>query len=389
MALPFLRQTLTPTQDEPLSLVEFRAGRMQFVSGRVQPDARKGTVRIIRTDDGLLHFQWLDRTTGAVEEDQIVFPEEAVFEKVTQSAGRVYLLRFKNDDRKFFFWMQEPKQEQDASLCEAVNREMMEWLDEGHGDPDDPDFDEEMAESSLRDGGPTSQPQTAEIPASGANQEAVRTGAGIQPTTPVQLSDLQNILSGLGQLVVPTGYMGGSNTVDVGPSLSQVLKPEFVLPLLQNLGVQERLAPYLPEGLRTPEAMRDLIQSPQFNQQLEVFSHLLQSGQIDWSQFGIDPSKYGLGVTAFLSAIEDQVQTEMPVEDVSVPLETNASVPLETSGKLVTKQSDKGETDVDGKEAEKGKGGDGTASNTETKAEATVDSEKKVVSENKLDSEKS
>jgi 26S proteasome regulatory subunit N13 len=41
-----------------------------------------------------------------MEDDQIIFPQEATFKKVEQSSGRVYLLSFKHDDRKFFFWMQ-------------------------------------------------------------------------------------------------------------------------------------------------------------------------------------------------------------------------------------------------------------------------------------------
>lgn len=62
-------------------------------------------------------------------QDQIVFPDEAIFEKVCfvllwnltvkfwfsshilnmqveQASGRVYILKFNTDDRKFFFWMQ-------------------------------------------------------------------------------------------------------------------------------------------------------------------------------------------------------------------------------------------------------------------------------------------
>ncbi|RVW20862.1 26S proteasome regulatory subunit RPN13 [Vitis vinifera] len=54
-------------------------------------------------------------------EDQIVFPDEAVFEKVNQASGRIYILKFNTDNRKFFFWMQEPKAEGDSQLCNSVN----------------------------------------------------------------------------------------------------------------------------------------------------------------------------------------------------------------------------------------------------------------------------
>lgn len=87
---------------------------------------------LIKTTESINHFRWLDRSTHIIEEDQIVFPDEAVFEKVglcfpschgfcgiswgslayfnlsqvEKSKGRVYLLRFKHDDRRFFYWMQ-------------------------------------------------------------------------------------------------------------------------------------------------------------------------------------------------------------------------------------------------------------------------------------------
>jgi hypothetical protein len=41
-----------------------------------------------------------------VVQDLIVFPEESHFERVAQSSGRVFILRFRHDDRKLMFWMQ-------------------------------------------------------------------------------------------------------------------------------------------------------------------------------------------------------------------------------------------------------------------------------------------
>ncbi|KAG9148952.1 hypothetical protein Leryth_023876, partial [Lithospermum erythrorhizon] len=87
---------------------------------RVIPDTRKGLFRLGRGEEGLVHFQWLDRSNNIIEDDQIVFPEEAVFEKVNQAAGMVHILKFHTDDRKFF-WMQESETENDTELCDAVN----------------------------------------------------------------------------------------------------------------------------------------------------------------------------------------------------------------------------------------------------------------------------
>jgi 26S proteasome regulatory subunit N13 len=64
---------------------------MSLEGTRVVPDTRKGLVHVARGDEGSLHFQWLNRTSNVVEVDQIVFPDEAVFEKVQETPERVYI----------------------------------------------------------------------------------------------------------------------------------------------------------------------------------------------------------------------------------------------------------------------------------------------------------
>lgn len=70
----------------------------------------------------LTHFCWKDRTTGNVEDDLIIFPDDCEFKKVEQCKdGRVFLLRFKSSNRKLFFWLQEPTNEKDDEYCRRVN----------------------------------------------------------------------------------------------------------------------------------------------------------------------------------------------------------------------------------------------------------------------------
>uniref|UniRef100_A0A1E1X4Y9 Proteasomal ubiquitin receptor ADRM1 homolog n=1 Tax=Amblyomma aureolatum TaxID=187763 RepID=A0A1E1X4Y9_9ACAR len=103
-------------------LVEFRAGRMTRKGNMVHPDKRKGTVYVHQSEDSLMHFCWKDRTTGAVEDDLIIFPDDAEFKKVTQcTTGRVYVLKFKSSSRRCFYWMQEPKEDKDDELVRKVN----------------------------------------------------------------------------------------------------------------------------------------------------------------------------------------------------------------------------------------------------------------------------
>ncbi|KAE9614041.1 putative 26S proteasome complex ubiquitin receptor, subunit Rpn13 [Lupinus albus] len=53
-------------------MLEFRAGKMNFEGKTVVPDSRKGLVRIARGEEGLVHFQWLDRTQNVVEDVSFV-----------------------------------------------------------------------------------------------------------------------------------------------------------------------------------------------------------------------------------------------------------------------------------------------------------------------------
>merc|ERR1719330_294970 len=73
-------------------------------------------------EDQLMHFKWKDRTSGTVEDDLIIFPDDVEFKKVSQcTTGRVFILKFKNSTRKLFFWMQEPKDDKDEEFCKKVN----------------------------------------------------------------------------------------------------------------------------------------------------------------------------------------------------------------------------------------------------------------------------
>ncbi|NP_001079594.1 proteasomal ubiquitin receptor ADRM1-B isoform X1 [Xenopus laevis] len=103
-------------------LVEFRAGKMSLKGSTVTPDKRKGLVYIQQTDDSLIHFCWKDRTSGSVDDDLIIFPDDCEFKRVSQcTTGRVYVLKFKAGSKRLFFWMQEPKTDKDEEHCRKVN----------------------------------------------------------------------------------------------------------------------------------------------------------------------------------------------------------------------------------------------------------------------------
>ncbi|KAL3623533.1 regulatory particle non-ATPase [Castilleja foliolosa] len=284
--------------------LEFRAGQMLMEGTRVVPDSRKGLVRIGRGEEGLVHFQWLDRSLNVIESDQIIFPDEAVFEKVNQSSGRVYILKFHTDDRKFFFWMQEPKADGDAQLCNNVNLHLNQPLVvEDEPDASVPvESSEEMDEDDI-----LSRAGNLVGPSMGAEVTSDVTSAG-----PVQLTDLQRILSN----IVPSGVNEPVDP-DAGLGLGDILKPEYVWPLVQGQTVHQQLASHLPEGEWTPEELIKLLQSPPFQQQLDLFTYVLRTGQVDLTQFGIDPSKYNFTVSSFLEALEDSVARTSESEESS------------------------------------------------------------------------
>ena len=106
------------------SLVEFRAGKMTFntTTKMVSPDKRKGMLMVTQSDDQLMHLQWKDRTSGTVEDDLILMPDDVEFKPVPAcTTGRVFVLKFKGNDKKMFFWMQEPKSDKDEEFCKKVN----------------------------------------------------------------------------------------------------------------------------------------------------------------------------------------------------------------------------------------------------------------------------
>lgn len=83
-------------------------------SNWVRPDTRKGLIqlRLSPDGDGLIYFQWRDRTTGSVGLELTIFPGEAVWKRVKEcTTGRVYVLEFTANKKLYFFWLQEPKED--------------------------------------------------------------------------------------------------------------------------------------------------------------------------------------------------------------------------------------------------------------------------------------
>ena len=72
-----------------------------------------------------MHLQWKDRTSGTIEDDLIILPDDVEFKAVSAcTTGRVFVLKFKTNDKRMFFWMQEPKADKDDEFCKKVNENL-------------------------------------------------------------------------------------------------------------------------------------------------------------------------------------------------------------------------------------------------------------------------
>uniref|UniRef100_A0A3Q3MG87 ADRM1 26S proteasome ubiquitin receptor n=1 Tax=Labrus bergylta TaxID=56723 RepID=A0A3Q3MG87_9LABR len=267
-------------------LVEFRAGKMTMKGSTVTPDKRKGQVYIQQTDDSLIHFCWKDRTTGNVDDDLIIFPDDCEFKRVNQcTTGRVFVLKFKAGSKRLFFWMQEPKTDKDEENCRKVN----EYLN----NPPMP--------GALGSGG-----------SGGHDLSAL--GGGLGALAGPGLANLLGSSSSSSSSSVPAAS-NSSTRLD----LASVLTPEVMAPILVNPEVQQRLMPYLPSGESLPQSSEELhntLSSPQFQQAMSMFSSALASGQLGplMNQFGlpaeaVDAANKG-DVEAFAKAMETETKSD-------------------------------------------------------------------------------
>uniref|UniRef100_A0A8C5EKM9 Proteasomal ubiquitin receptor ADRM1-like n=1 Tax=Gouania willdenowi TaxID=441366 RepID=A0A8C5EKM9_GOUWI len=348
-------------------LVEFRAGKMTLKGSTVTPDKRKGTVYVQQSEDSLIHFCWKDRTSGNVDDDLIIFPDDCEFKRVNQcTTGRVYVLKFKAGSKRLFFWMQEPKTDKDEEFCRKVN----EYLNNppipgapGSGGGSGHELSALGGEGGLQNLlgnmshnqlmqliGPTglgglgdsrsqsaaaapssggasrlsssSQPPSTPTPTAAAAPAASTTStpSGATPSTPASAqspvappsvgspSSHQPI-----QLSDLQNILATMNVPAAGVDLTSVCTPEVMAPILSDAQVQQRLLPFLPSGESLPQSAEEIqntLNSPQFQQSMSLFSSALASGQLGplMSQFGlpaeaVDAANKG-DVEAFARAME-------------------------------------------------------------------------------------
>lgn len=269
--------------------VQFRAGKLlrEGDTKLVKPDPRQGMVMMDVGADHLTRFYWKDVKNNVIEDDLIVFPQEAIFEKVAESSQRVYVLKFNSSSQRLFFWMQDPKDEKDAENVARINQIINDPLSVNPAVAGDGLSQQimRMFDQNYREEG-------------ASRSQAAPAGQLSNP----QLSELRNIIS---NIEVPASQQAPLD-------LSRVLTPQAIGPLLNNPHICQALFPHLPESTsRTREEIEEVVRSSQFQQALRSLGAALESGALGplVQQLGLDPSAAN-GVEAFLRAIERQAQQE-------------------------------------------------------------------------------
>ncbi|KAL0116638.1 hypothetical protein PUN28_009938 [Cardiocondyla obscurior] len=328
----------------------------------VYPDTRKGQLYVYQSDDSLMHFCWKDRTTGVVEDDLIIFPDDCEFKHVPQcKTGRVYLLRFKSSNKKFFFWLQDLKTDKDEEHCRKINDVLNNPPTPGsqrsggtNAEGDLQNLLNNMSQQQLiqlfggvgQIGGlgsllgtmnrphgvqstrasttTSSTPATANITrpphsltpgpnadskSSSNNKSSTRTTTPSTPATTaaapsnrIQLSDLQSFLS-----EIPTPPR-------TEPAVQRGVATELTNAIPAAISTTESLESAMNMHLPPGDNLSTTLSSPQFSQALSMFWSALQSGQAGpvIRQFGLGPDAVNAAATGnieeFVSALESEAK---------------------------------------------------------------------------------
>ncbi|KAI0755000.1 proteasome complex subunit Rpn13 ubiquitin receptor-domain-containing protein [Daedaleopsis nitida] len=272
----------------------FRRGNTNFVD----PDPTKGAILLQNDEHGLLHFIWKNRSNNEAEEDLILFPEDATFAKVEQSAwGRTYVLKFSSSNQRHFFWMQDADGSRDEEFVGNINRLLVDpsivpiWYSAGYN-------------PNSQSAGPSTSAASTSAPAASSSQAQ----PGGYQATPEELARIRSIVSSL-------GASAGTPQVQHEISLTDVLTPANLRPLFASRPELARsLFPHLPPDLPSPptvETLEQIVSSPQFRAAVRNLDQALRTGLLGdlVRTLGL-PAEAGTGVEPFLRALQEQASRE-------------------------------------------------------------------------------
>lgn len=265
-----------------------------------------------------MRIMWKTRPNGTIMERYTVLPGEQTFEKVDtgKKDDQVYLLQFKGQEKRRFFWMQEPNQDS----CESTVKQLVDALKlpptAGMG----------AGRGQSRSGGDNSQDAQSAILQSLLSQAAT-SGSGnnnnSNNTSTNDESASSSNDSSSNDNTAPTvsadllqaalmAAMGNMQPREPDVPLNAILRGTDLEAFAKENADDEDLIRHLPEGLQTAEELVETTTSPQFAQAVGRLSGALQSDNYNavMANFGLDPSAgsealaRGQNVSAFLDSIQ-------------------------------------------------------------------------------------
>ena len=253
------------------TLIEFKAGRMNYDGKKVTPDKRRGTLKVVKDRQGITQFQWVEAGSNNPFQNIMIFPGDAKFEKVKQSKDRVYILEFLQSKQRHFYWMQEKDEEEDATRCKKVHNII---------NGNDPDKEVEVSKT----------------PAPASTQPATGAANQSRPQQPSSAGG-QNYEDMLAQFLSQAnmGKMGEQYHHRSGPSLNSVITGEAKNKVLEDEKTCERLYEHLPVGQQDKDGLRENLHSPVLRHVFSSLQNAIEHGQghILLRQMGIDPNNPG------------------------------------------------------------------------------------------------
>ncbi|GAX83922.1 hypothetical protein CEUSTIGMA_g11346.t1 [Chlamydomonas eustigma] len=308
-------------------ILGFKAGKLELEGKILKPDARKGYVRVVQSDEGLIRIEWRERSpegdilAAAAELETVIFPDECTLEQI--GTTRNYVLKFPSDkERNAFFWMQEPDPAADKIHAESFNRAI-----NGGGMPGAPALI--AVPSSPAPQAPqqssSHMPQQRPVLAASLSSAlaAALSSAAATPAPAAAALSAEQLAASLLSRMASSGQQQESSaafaaaqrqalmamSADQGPSLTEVLRPEVLTPMLSEIPeAVHRLAEYLPPEHRNEQGLVDTLSSHSFRQQLSSLGSAIQSGEVNLAQFGLQAS--GFSIADFLVAIDTAVSGE-------------------------------------------------------------------------------
>jgi len=165
--------------------------------------------------------------------------------------------------------------------------------------------------------GGSSSPATPATPTTVPVPAPAPGGAG-QSANPIQLSDLQSILS---NIQVPAGEGGSEGSSGPAVDLSSALTAEALKPILQNQQFLDKVKEFLPAGEDGKEVttadLTGTVLSPQFQQSVSMFSMALSSGQLGplVREFGLGDDAAAAAAKGDMGAFVKALQKEKEGDD--------------------------------------------------------------------------